>query len=233
MNEKVLIVDDEKNILELLEYNLKKEGYEVLRAETGEAAVAMLQNQRPDIVLLDQMLPGIDGLGVLRTIRSTGSLADMPVIMVTARAEEVDRIIGLELGADDYVSKPFSVRELCARVKALLRRSHRADGQVQSVINYKKMIVDNANYKAYIDGEEIKLTLKEFELLGLLMTSGAQVLTRDMILNKVWGYDYFGETRTVDVHITNLRKKLGEYGDRIETVRGVGYRFNMKNESDI
>ncbi len=230
MNEKVLIVDDEQNILELLEYNLKKEGYEVLRAETGEAAVALLSKQRPDIVLLDQMLPGIDGLGVLKTIRSTDALTDMPVIMVTARAEEVDKIIGLELGADDYVSKPFSVRELCARVKALLRRSKRLENQSQSVQAYKQLKVDNSNYKAYIEDEELKLTLKEFELLGLLMSSGTQVLTRDMILNKVWGYDYFGETRTVDVHITNLRKKLGEYGDRIETVRGVGYRFNMKDE---
>ena len=233
MNEKVLIVDDEENILELLEYNLKKEGYEVLRAETGEAAIALLQGQHPDIVLLDQMLPGIDGLGVLRTIRSSSAFSDMPVIMVTARAEEVDRIIGLELGADDYVSKPFSVRELCARVKALLRRSHRQENQSQPVLTYKQMVVDIATYKAYLGSEEIKLTLKEFELLALLMTSGAQVLTRDMILNKVWGYDYFGETRTVDVHITNLRKKLGEYGDRIETVRGVGYRFNMKDEQNI
>lgn len=233
MKEKVLIVDDEPNILELLDYNLKKEGYDVQRAETGEAAVAMISKQRPDIVLLDQMLPGIDGLGVLKSIRSTESLADMPVIMVTARAEEVDKIIGLELGADDYVSKPFSVRELCARVKALLRRSKKLEIQSQSAVNYKSLKVDNSNYKAYLSGEELKLTLKEFELLVLLMSSGAQVLTRDMILNKVWGYDYFGETRTVDVHITNLRKKLGSYGDRIETVRGVGYRFNMKDEPNI
>ncbi len=233
MNEKVLIVDDEPNILELLEYNLKKEGYDVLRAETGEAAVAIISKQRPDIVLLDQMLPGIDGLGVLKSIRSSEALADMPVIMVTARAEEVDKIIGLELGADDYVSKPFSVRELCARVKALLRRSKKLEIQTQSAMNYRSLKVDNSNYKAYIDGEELKLTLKEFELLVLLMSSGAQVLTRDMILNKVWGYDYFGETRTVDVHITNLRKKLGDYGERIETVRGVGYRFNMKDEPGI
>ena len=183
MNEKVLIVDDEPNILELLEYNLKKEGYDVLRAETGEEAVAMISKQRPAIVLLDQMLPGIDGLGVLKSIRSTEALADMPVIMVTARAEEVDKIIGLELGADDYVSKPFSVRELCARVKALLRRSKKLEAPSQSAVKYKNLQVDNSNYKAYISGEELKLTLKEFELLVLLMSSGTQVLTRDMILN--------------------------------------------------
>ena len=233
MNKKVLIVDDEQNILELLEYNLKKEGYDVLRAETGEAAVALLEKQRPDIVLLDQMLPGLDGLGVLKKIRAIDALADVPVIMVTARAEEVDKIIGLELGADDYVTKPFSVRELCARVKAHIRRSARFEAQSAPVMTYKNLKVDTANYKAYIAGAELKLTLKEFELLGLLMSCGAQVLTRDMILNKVWGYDYFGETRTVDVHITNLRKKLLEFGDCIETVRGVGYRFSMTDESDI
>ncbi len=233
MNEKILIVDDEPNILELLEYNLKKEGYDVLRAETGEAAVAIISKQRPNIVLLDQMLPGVDGLGVLKAIRASETLADMPVIMVTARAEEVDKIIGLELGADDYVSKPFSVRELCARVKAQLRRSKKLEVPSQPTMGYKTLKVDNANYKAFIGEEELKLTLKEFELLVLLMSSGTQVLTRDMILNKVWGYDYFGETRTVDVHITNLRKKLGDYGERIETVRGVGYRFNMKDEPNI
>ncbi len=233
MNEKVLIVDDELNILELLEYNLKKEGYDVLRAQTGEAAVALLEKHRPDIVLLDQMLPGIDGLGVLKKIRSIDALADVPVIMVTARAEEVDKIIGLELGADDYVAKPFSVRELCARIKAHIRRSRRLEAQSAPVMTCKKLRVDSANYKAYIADTELKLTLKEFELLVLLMSCGAQVLTRDMILNKVWGYDYFGETRTVDVHITNLRKKLLAYGDCIETVRGVGYRFSITDEPDI
>lgn len=229
----MLVVDDELNILELLEYNLKKEGYDVLRAETGEAAVALLEKQRPDIILLDQMLPGIDGLGVLKKIRAVDALADVPVIMVTARAEEVDKIIGLELGADDYVTKPFSVRELCARIKAHIRRSTRFEAQSAPVMTYKNLKVDTANYKAYIAGAELKLTLKEFELLGLLMSCGEQVLTRDMILNKVWGYDYFGETRTVDVHITNLRRKLLEFGDCIETVRGVGYRFSMTDESDI
>jgi two-component system alkaline phosphatase synthesis response regulator PhoP len=225
MNKKVLIVDDEPNILELLEYNLKKEGYDIIRADTGEKAVAILEDIKPDIVLLDQMLPGIDGLGVLKKIRANDMLSDMPVILVTAKSEEIDKIIGLELGADDYVTKPFSVRELAARVKANLRKTSRTELAVPSSLSYGDLKVDTANYKAFLDDEELKLTLKEFELLCMLIANKPQVLTRDAILNRVWGYEFFGETRTVDVHITNLRKKIGKYGDNIETVRGVGYRF--------
>ncbi len=230
MNEKVLIVDDELNILELLDFNLKKEGYNVVRADTGEKAVSLLEQIRPDIVLLDQMLPGLDGLGVLKAIRANETMADIPVIMVTARSEEIDKIIGLEIGADDYITKPFSMRELLARVKALLRRTKRPDTPLPSVLIFSKLKVDTAGYTASIDDKKLLLTLKEFDLLILLMSSPSQVFTRDAILNKVWGYDYFGETRTVDVHITNLRRKLNEYGDLIETVRGVGYRFNTQNE---
>jgi two-component system, OmpR family, alkaline phosphatase synthesis response regulator PhoP len=226
MNEKVLIVDDEPNILELLEYNLKKEGFDVIKAETGERAASILEKTKPEIILLDQMLPGIDGLELLKKIRSSDSFSDIPVIMVTARSDEIDKIIGLELGADDYVTKPFSVRELVARVKANLRRSNRSESAIiSSVINYKSLKVDLSNYKAYFEDIELRLTLKEFELLCLLLENREQVMTRDTILNRVWGYEYIGETRTVDVHITNLRKKIGEYGDNIETVRGVGYRF--------
>ncbi len=233
MNEKVLVVDDEQNILELLEFNLKKEGYDVLRADTGEMAVTILGKTRPDIVLLDQMLPGIDGLNVLKKIRSDDTLARMPVIMVTARSEEIDKIIGLELGADDYITKPFSMRELSARVKALLRRTKKSDTPMPATMNFKQLKVDTVGYKACIRDDKLLLTLKEFDLLVLLMSNGSQVFTRDAILNKVWGYDYFGETRTVDVHITNLRRKLREYGDYIETIRGVGYRFNTQNEQNI
>ena len=233
MDEKVLIVDDEPNILELLEYNLKKEGYHVLRADTGEKAVAIMEQERPAIMLLDQMLPGLDGLGVLKKVRASDAFAEMPVIMVTAKSEEIDKIIGLELGADDYITKPFSVRELVARVKAQLRRSKRLDAGTPSNQSAGRLRVDAANYKAYIGDRELKLTLKEFELLNLLMTNRASVLTRDTILNRVWGYEYFGETRTVDVHITNLRRKIEEYGECIETVRGVGYRFNEKNEPSV
>jgi two-component system alkaline phosphatase synthesis response regulator PhoP len=230
MNEKILIVDDEPNILELLEFNLKKEGFEVVRADTGEKAVALLEEEKPHLVLLDQMLPGIDGLGVLKKIRAKETFADMPVIMVTAKSEEIDKIIGLELGADDYVTKPFSVRELVARVKAHLRRAKRSDASEPAILKYGALRIDTSNYKAHIKERELRLTLKEFELLSMLMSNRSQVLTRDAILNKIWGYEYFGETRTVDVHITNLRKKIGEYGEFIETVRGVGYRFNVKDE---
>ncbi len=233
MNEKVLIVDDELNILELLDFNLKKEGYEVMRADSGEKAVALLDQIRPDIVLLDQMLPGLDGLGVLKKMRANESMSDIPVIMVTARSEEIDKIIGLELGADDYITKPFSMRELLARVKALLRRTKRPDTPVPVILSFKQLKVDTVGYIASIGDKKLLLTLKEFDLLVLLMSNTSQVFTRDAILNKVWGYDYFGETRTVDVHITNLRRKLLEYGDNIETVRGVGYRFNTQNEQDI
>lgn len=233
MNEKVLIVDDELNILELLDFNLKKEGYEVLRADSGEKAVALLEQERPDIVLLDQMLPGLDGLGVLKKMRANESMSDIPVIMVTARSEEIDKIIGLELGADDYITKPFSMRELLARVKALLRRTKRPDLPLPAVLSYKQLRVDTVGYIASVGDRKLLLTLKEFDLLVLLMSNTSQVFTRDAILNKVWGYDYFGETRTVDVHITNLRRKLIEYGDNIETVRGVGYRFNTQNEQNI
>ena len=230
MNEKILIVDDEPHILELLEFNLKKDGFEVVRADTGEKAIALLLEEKPNLVLLDQMLPDIDGLGVLKKIRSMDACADMPVIMVTAKSEEIDKIIGLELGADDYVTKPFSVRELVARVKAHLRRAKKSDVSVPPIQQLKSLRIDASSYKAYINEKEIKLTLKEFELLSMLMANKSQVLTRDAILNKIWGYEYFGETRTVDVHITNLRKKIGEYGGRIETVRGVGYRFSVEDE---
>jgi len=233
MDEKVLIVDDEPNILELLDYNLKKDGYAVLRADTGEKALAVLEQEKPSIVLLDQMLPGVDGLEVLKRIRSNEVYADMPVIMVTAKSEEIDKIIGLELGADDYITKPFSVRELCARVKAQLRRSKRMETTNAPEQTSGGLRVDGANYKAYIGDTELTLTLKEFELLSLLMANRNAVLTRDTILNRVWGYEYFGETRTVDVHITNLRRKIGEYGECIETVRGVGYRFREKNEPAV
>jgi len=228
MNKKVLVVDDEPNILELLDYNLRKDGFDVILAETGEAALELFVSEKPDIVLLDQMLPGIDGLAVLKKIRKMYDLGDVPVIIVTAKSEEVDKIVGLDLGADDYITKPFSVRELSSRIKANLRRSSSDEYDTLIDIVHKTLVINNVSYKAFIEQEEIIMTLKEFELLRMLLSNKEKVLTRDAILNKVWGYKYYGGTRTVDVHITNIRRKIKEYGINIETIRGVGYRF--KNE---
>lgn len=228
LNKKVLVVDDEPNILELLDYNLKKDGYDVILADTGEKALAILVTEKPDIILLDQMLPGMDGLAVLKKIRLMHELGDIPVIIVTAKCEEIDKIVGLDLGADDYLTKPFSVRELSARIKANLRRSTVDAHLTMNDIAHEALVVDNTNYKVYIEQVEIKMTLKEFELLRMLLSNKEKVLTRDAILHKVWGYKYYGGTRTVDVHITNIRRKIEKYGNNIETIRGVGYRF--KNE---
>lgn len=225
LNKKVLVVDDEPNILELLDYNLKKDGYDVILADTGEKALALVVTEKPDIILLDQMLPGIDGLAVLRKIRLMHELGDIPVIIVTAKCEEIDKIVGLDLGADDYMTKPFSVRELSARIKANLRRSIVDAHLTMNDIIHEALVIDNTNYKVFIDEIEIKMTLKEFELLRMLLSNKEKVLTRDAILNKVWGYKYYGGTRTVDVHITNIRRKIEQYGNNIETIRGVGYRF--------
>lgn len=228
MSKKVLVVDDEPNILELLDFNLRKDGFDVILAETGEAALELLVREKPDIVLLDQMLPGIDGLVVLKRIRKMYDLGDIPVIMVTAKSEEIDKIAGLDLGADDYITKPFSVRELSSRIKANLRRTSSDEYDTLIDIVHKTLVINNVSYKAFIEQEEIIMTLKEFELLRMLLANKEKVLTRDAILNKVWGYKYYGGTRTVDVHITNIRRKIKEYGNNIETIRGVGYRF--KNE---
>ena len=228
MSKKVLVVDDEPNILELLDYNLRKDGFDVVLAETGEAALELLVREKPDIVLLDQMLPGIDGLVVLKRIRKMYDLGAIPVIIVTAKSEEVDKIVGLDLGADDYITKPLSVRELSSRIKANLRRTRSDEYDDLIDIVHKTLVINNVSYKAFIEQKEIIMTLKEFELLRMLLANKEKVLTRDAILNKVWGYKYYGGTRTVDVHITNIRRKIKEYGNNIETIRGVGYRF--KNE---
>ena len=206
---KILVVDDEEHILELIRYNLDASGYEVIEASDGDDAVKKAINEVPDLILLDLMLPGKDGYDVCRELRSNGKTKAVPIIMLTAKSEEIDKILGLELGADDYITKPFSVRELMARVKAVLRRY--------------------TNHSVICGGEKIELTLKEYELLEVLVKNRGKILTREMLLDKVWGYEYIGESRTVDVHIRYLRKKV-EKDDKnpkfIETIRGVGYRFN-------
>ena len=220
----ILAVDDEVHILELISFNLKAAGYHVVTALTGEEALKRCEVERPSLVLLDIMLPGIDGLEVCRRLKGDRMTSNIPIIMLTARGDEVDKILGLELGADDYITKPFSVRELAARVKSLLRRVGPQQESEPQTLRSGDIMIDITNYEAFKGGEKLSLTLKEFELLKVLVLSRGKVLTRDFLLDRIWGYEYYGETRTVDVHIRHLRQKLGEE-PYIETVRGVGYRF--------
>lgn len=215
----ILVVDDEASIRELLDFSLRREGYEVILAQDGPGALAALNSAKIDLVILDLMLPEIDGLEVCKTIRRSSMV---PIIMLTARDTELDKVVGLELGADDYVTKPFSPRELVSRVKAVLRRADLpkpsdaviSDGQLQILVD---------RHEVYLSGKQVYLTPKEFELLVTLAQSPGRVFTRDYLLDKVWGYDFAGGTRTVDVHVRRLRQKLGE--SRIATVHGVGYKF--------
>ena len=223
----ILTIDDEPHILELLEYNLAKAGYKVLRAETGEKGLEVLRSAQVDLVLLDCMLPGMDGMEVLREIRADLQLSLLPVMMLTAKGDEIDKVLGLELGADDYLSKPFSLRELEARVKALLRRSaltHRGT-QPKEQFQSGGLVVNHEAREVTLQGTPVILSRKEYELLHMLITHPNQVFTREQLLEQIWGYDYFGETRTVDVHIRSLRKKLEknpEQPEYIRTVRGIG-----------
>lgn len=227
MPDKILVVDDELHIRELVKFNLMKEGFEVSEAGDGHAAVKMVRTEKPDLVILDLMLPGLDGLEVCRSLNGRRETAAIPIIMLTAKSEEIDKVIGLELGADDYLTKPFSTRELTARVKAVLRRSHKDTSQVGEMV-IGELRLNFSRYEAYLGKEKLELTPKEYELIKLLSTNVGKVFTRDQLLEKIWGYEYFGDTRTVDVHVRHLRAKLAqdtEIADAIETVRGVGYRF--------
>lgn len=231
--ENILIVDDEEHILELLKYNLQSNGYNVFEAVTGEDALNLLNNNQINIncIILDLMLPGIDGMEVLRQIKFNNKLKDIPVIMLTAKGEELDTVLGLEMGADDYLSKPFRIRELLARIKSVLRRSKNL--KQASEIHDTKIVIDNITINeefrtVYKDDKLIDMPLKEYELLLLFAKNPGRVFSRDYLLEKIWGYDFLGETRTVDVHIRSLRKKI-EADDSnpnfIITVRGVGYKF--------
>lgn len=222
----ILVVEDDPNIRELLQYNLKKEGYEVRTADDGQKGLEIIETKWPDLVILDLMLPFRDGLEICRIIRSKKELAHMPVIILTAKGEELDRVLGLEMGADDYVTKPFSTREMIARVKALLRRIQNIDQRDGEVLTRGKLIINAENYEVSLDGKKVELTHKEFQLLYLLASRPGKVFTRAYLLEEIWGYEYLGDSRTVDVHIRHLRQKLGE--ELIETVRGVGYKFREK-----
>lgn len=227
--EKILIVEDDNNIRELISFNLKSFGYTTLEAQNGITALEIIKSEYPDLLLLDLMLPGMDGLEVCRKVRGDRDIQDIPIIMLTARGEEFDRILGFELGADDYIAKPFSVRELLARVKAILRRT--TAKPTHNDIEFDDITIDFDKYTVLKGGEKVEFTLKEFELLELLVKSKGKVLTREFLLDKVWGYEYLSETRTVDVHIRHIRQKI-EKDDKnprhIETIRGVGYKFNLQ-----
>ena len=229
MGKRILLVDDEPLILKGLKYTLEQEGYETESAMDGEEALNKFETQSFDLVLLDVMLPKLDGIGVCQRIREH---SDVPIIMLTAKGDEVDKILGLELGADDYITKPFSVRELIARVKALLRRATPQNDE-EGILHVGGLTIDVGNYEAFRNGEKLSLTLKEFELLKLLVISRGKVLTRDFLLDRIWGYEFYGETRTVDVHIRHIRQKLGDDAHYIETIRGVGYKFNDRQENRI
>lgn len=219
---KILVVDDEKNIRQLIQYNLEKEGFCTVGAADGSEAMEHL-NEEIHLIILDLMLPGIDGLTLCRQIRKKVEISSIPIIMLTARGEEMDKILGLEMGADDYMTKPFSPRELVARIKALFRRYDSIHGQEEAILKDGDLILNTRSHEVKKGEEIINLTPKEFLLLKTLLHNRGRVLTRDLLLEKIWDYTYLGDTRTVDVHIRRLRKKIGE--DRIDTVRGVGYKF--------
>ena len=229
MSKKILVVDDEKAIADIIKFNLKKEGYEVITAGDGEEGVIKAFTENPDLILLDIMMPKIDGYEACKRIREKLSI---PIIMLTARAEEVDKVLGLELGADDYVTKPFGIRELMARVKANLRKYEivsKEENTPSNTLEFGKLVIDLDKYEVIKDGSVIDLTFREFELLKFLAQKKAQVFSREVLLEKVWGYEYFGDVRTVDVTIRRLREKIEDDPSKpmyILTKRGVGYYFN-------
>jgi two-component system alkaline phosphatase synthesis response regulator PhoP len=231
VKEKILIVEDDKDILKMVEYNLKKEGYRTVYARDGEDAIEMAHSERPDLVLLDLMLPGIDGLEVCKQLKKESKTAGIPVIMVTAKSQESDKVVGLELGADDYVTKPFSVRELLPRDKAVLRRAQ-DKAKLPEVLKIGDLSMDFSKIEVRVKDKVVALTAKEFELLKTLIKAKGRMLSRDYLLDTIWGYDHAIEiqTRTVDVHIRSLRKKLKSESKYIVTVKNYGYRFEEDEE---
>ena len=223
----ILVVDDDPNISQLVRLYLEKEGYEVRTAARGDDAVNEFTRLPPDLLVLDVMLPGLDGYQVLKNIRKSSAI---PVIMLTARDETFDKVLGLELGADDYITKPFDAKELVARVKAVLRRTQGSDEDKKTDLSFPGLTVSIAEYAVYYEGRRIEMPPKELEVLYFLAGSPNQVFTREQLLKQVWGFDFFGDSRTVDVHIKRLREKLTDsekYGWSIHIVRGVGYKFEL------
>ena len=230
--QKILVVEDEPDIRKLVHYNLAQERFKVIEAEDGEKALKSVQREKPHLIVLDLMLPGLSGLELCRSLRERPETSQIPILMLTAKAGEADRIVGLEMGADDYLTKPFSPRELVARVKAILRRTEmQSSHPVSEVYEKGPLKINFSTYETIVRGKAVRLTLKEFELLGFLVQNPNRVLSRDQLLDRVWGGEVFVDPRTVDVHIRRLRKAI-EKNDRkpdwILTVRGVGYKFHEK-----
>ncbi|MCX6966405.1 MAG: response regulator [Verrucomicrobia bacterium] len=223
MKPKILIADDEPDVVELVAANLRTAGFEVLKAEDGPSALAVVREQAPQLLILDLMLPGMSGLEVCRVLKGDSATSAIPIVMLTAKAEEVDRIVGLELGADDYVTKPFSPRELVLRVKSVLRRNQNepSDG----LLSLEDIVLDRKRMQVLVEGKPVDFTATELKLLTLLMERRGRVQSREVLLNDVWGYESVIDTRTVDTHVRRVREKLGASADCIETVRGFGYRI--------
>ncbi len=225
--EKILIVDDDTNICELLRLYLEKEGYTCVIVNDGQSAVAAFQTEQPNITLLDIMLPGLDGWQVCREIRK---ISNKPIIMITAKGETFDKVLGLELGADDYIVKPFEAKEVVARVKAVLRRTSSSSAETVKEVNFDRLSINLTNYELKVNGEQVDTPPKEMELIFHLASNPNRVFTRDQLLDEVWGFDYYGDSRTVDVHVKRLREKLEGVSDKweLKTVWGVGYKFETK-----
>ena len=221
----IYCVEDDSNIRDLVVYTLETTGYKARGFEDGKACMEALASETPELILLDIMLPGEDGMSILGRLKASPETRDIPVIMVTAKGAEYDKVMGLDSGADDYVTKPFGMMELISRIKAVLRRVSKDVGEGEGLLMCGNLMMDGKKHEVKVDGSVVTLTLKEFELLKQLLKHPGIVLTRDQLLEDIWGYDFGGETRTVDVHVRTLRQKLGDAGEYIETGRGVGYRM--------
>lgn len=225
MGKWIYYVEDDTSIRELVLYALKTAEFQVMGFENAASFYKRMKEQQPDLILLDIMLPDEDGVSILKKLKSRPDTENIPVIMMTAKSSEYDKVLGLDSGADDYITKPFGVIELISRVKAVIRRSDRSKGSAGEVLKIGELVLDEQKHEVYARGQEVSLTFKEFELLSYLMKNRGLVLSRDKILNTIWNYEYEGESRTVDVHIGSLRQKLGTCGDFIKTIRGIGYKI--------
>ena len=226
-NSKIMVVDDDSNICELLRLYLEKEGYDTILAENGTQALEKFDREKPDLILLDIMMPQLDGWQVCREIRKK---SQVPIIMLTAKGEVFDKVLGLELGADDYIVKPFETKEVVARIKAVLRRTGQNQGEAVKEVKYDKLSINLTNYELKVNGVQVDTPPKEMELIYHLASNPNRVFTRDQLLDEVWGFDYYGDSRTVDVHVKRLREKLEGVSDKwaLKTVWGVGYKFEVK-----